>query len=240
MFCEKEALVVSFSLRRNGMLLAGITIIVSICFIAVFTFMDKPKERTVKQMSVQNLINVADIKGHVLYTNDNQCIAYVRLQPPMLSLWTDSEKKMKTNVLMAEISKIRTDWMLNAVSRPLDVSQLINSYQDMRDATDDLNRKKVLKQEMHELQKKVGTGEAVERQFYLKFWTNNSEDAEQELYERGKQFISAFEAIGVVSELLKEGDIIRFCNLVHNPAYISEEDLDIIPTLPMILDGGIA
>lgn len=187
-------------------------------------------------VSAQDFINVTDIIDHVLYTRDNYCISYIRIQPPMSSLWSKREKKMKTNTLVAENSKDRQPWMLTAVSRPMDISQLISQYRQLRDQTDDPIRKKVLKQEMNELQKKVGDGEAIERQFYIKIWTKNKDGAEMELLERARQIVSYYESVGIAGQILKKPDIIRFCNLIHNPAYINAEDVNSDPSFPMIVE----
>lgn len=187
-------------------------------------------------ISAQDFINVADIVEHVLYTKDNYCISYIRLQPPMSSLWSRREKRMKTNTLVAEVSKDRQPWILSAVSRPMDISQLIGQYRQLRDQTDNSIRKRLLKQEMNELQKKVGGGEAIERQFYIKIWTQEKDGAETELLERARQIVSAYESVGITGQILKKPDIIRFCNLVHNPAYINAEDTNSEPSIPMIIE----
>lgn len=189
-----------------------------------------------QEVSVQDFINVKDIIGNVLYTRDDYCISYIRLQPPMSSLWSRREKRMKTNTLVAEVSKDRQPWILTAVSRPMDISQLISRYRQMRDQTDNPVRKKLLKQEMNELQKKIGGGEAIERQFYIKIWAPYKEGVETELMERARQITAAYESIGIMGQILKKPDIIRFCNLVHNPAYINTEEVSAEPGLPVITE----
>lgn len=197
-------------------------IIILICVGGLIFFSISEKSRAISKdsgidVAAQDFINVTDIVDHVLYTRDNYCISYIRLQPPMSSLWSRREKRMKTNTLVAEVSKDRQPWILTAVSRPMDISQLISQYRQLRDDTDNPIRKKLLKQEMNELQKKVGGGEAIERQFYVKIWTPNKEGAETELMERARQIVSSYESVGITGQILKKPDIIRFCNLVHPP-----------------------
>lgn len=154
----------------------------------------------------------------------------------MSSLWSKREKRMRTNTLVAEVSKERKPWKLTAVSRPMDITQLINQYQQLRDETDNPIRKNLLKQATKNLQKKVGAGEAVERQFYIQIWAPNVEGAELEMLERARQVVEAYASIGVVGQILYKPDIIRFCNLIHNPAYINTEDVAVTPGMPMIMD----
>lgn len=193
---------------------------------------EKQKDET-KTVSAQDFLNVADIKNNILYTTDGYCITYIRLQPVMLSLWSRNEKRMKTNTLVAELSKDRKPWVLTAVSRPMDISKLVNQYKQMREDTDNPIRKNILKEEMKELQNKVGAGEAVERQFYIKIWGANVPGIEQELQERAIAMISAYSSIGVAASQIKQSEIIQFCNLIHNPSY-HEDETTTEPSIPML------
>lgn len=187
-------------------------------------------------VTAQDFINVRDIVDHVLYTQDDYCMSYVRLQPPMSSLWSKREKRMRTNTLVAELSKDKEPWILTAVSRPMDITQLINQYRQIRDETDNPIRKQILKQETRELQTKVGAGEAIERQFFIKIWVKNKPGAETDLLDRTRNIVSAYESIGVLGHILKKPEIIRYCNLVHNPAYINMDDVAVDVNMPFIYD----
>lgn len=220
------------------MVFSIIIMILCISFLVLFSFQNgkNKKEEGVKLVSAQAFIHVQDINKNILYTTDNKCISYIRLQPPMSSLWSRREKRMKTNTLVAEISKDREPWVLSAVSRPMDITYLINQYKNKREQTDNFIRKNLLKQEMMELQDKVGSGQAVERQFYIKIWVDNKPGAEENLLTRAQQIIGAYESIGVTGTLLKKQDIIPYCNLVHNPSYINLDTTDTSPGIPMIID----
>ncbi len=213
--------------------------ILVICMIFLFflQMMGKEKKKTdVKQVSAQDFIQLKTIEKNILYTADDKCIAFIRLQPPMSSLWSKKEKRMKTNTIVAEMSKDREPWSLNAVSRPMDINYLVNQYKVTREQTDNPIRKNLLKQETWELQEKVGSGQAVERQFYIKIWSDKP-GAEQELLNRAQKIISAYEKIGVASKLLNRQEIIPYCNLVHNPSYINVDQLDTMPGMPMIMEA---
>lgn len=214
---------------------------VAICLSLLFLISVSGNEKKKKaddgqMMSAQDFLGVEDIRDRILYRTDNLCMAYIRLQPPMSSLWSKSEREMKTNTLVAECSKDRKPWSLTAVSRPMDITQLTNQYKHMRDDTSNPIRKKLLKQEIKELQNKVGAGEAIERQFYIKIWEENKDGVEQELLEHAKMIIANYESVGIVAQLVKKPDIIRFCNLVHNPEYINMEDTNDEPGMPMIVE----
>ena len=205
-----------------------------LCMMMMMSRNSKKKKESGVDVTAQDFMNVRDIIDHVLYTQDGYGISYVRLQPPMSSLWSKREKRMKTNTIVAEASKHQQDSMLIAVSRPMDITYLVNQYRTLRDNTDNPYRKKLLKEEIRELQNKVVAGEAVERQFYLKIWAPLKDGVEVELLERARQWVSTYESIGISASVLSKPDIIRFCNLVHNPAYINVESETIETTIPMI------
>lgn len=216
-----------------------VMILICAVFLGLIFVMSSGSKKKVEgvEVTAQDFINVRDIVDHVLYTMDNYCISYVKLQPPMSSLWSKQEKRMKTNTIVAEASKDREGWMLTAVSRPMDITYLVNQYRTLRDNTDNPYRKKILKEEIRELQKKVIAGEAVERQFYLKIWEPLRDGAETDLLERSRQLVSVYESIGISATILNKPDIIRFCNLVHNPAYINVETESADNGIPMIQEG---
>ena len=149
-----------------------VMILICVAFLGVILVMSTGGKKKTEgvEVAAQDFMNVRDIVDHVLYTMDDYCISYVKIQPPMSSLWSKQEKRMKTNTIVAEASKDREGWMLTAVSRPMDITYLVNQYRTLRDNTDNPYRKKILKEEIRELKKKVIAGEAVERQFYLKIW----------------------------------------------------------------------
>lgn len=216
-----------------------VMILICVAFLGVILVMSTGGKKKTEgvEVAAQDFMNVRDIVDHVLYTMDDYCISYVKIQPPMSSLWSKQEKRMKTNTIVAEASKDREGWMLTAVSRPMDITYLVNQYRTLRDNTDNPYRKKILKEETRELKKKVIAGEAVERQFYLKIWEPLGDGVETDLLERARQLVSVYESVGIAASVLNKPDIIRFCNLVHNPAYINVESESAESTVPMIREG---
>ena len=79
------------------------------------------------------------------------------------------------------------------------------------------------------------TGEAMERLFYVVLWDEYEEEIESEIIKVANDFISAYNTIGVKSEILKEREIYGLCNLVNNPGY-SNEDIEEIftPSIPIL------
>ena len=96
-----------------------VMILICVAFLGVILVMSTGGKKKTEgvEVAAQDFMNVRDIVDHVLYTMDDCCISYVKIQPPMSSLWSKQEKRMKTNTIVAEASKDREGWMLTAVLR---------------------------------------------------------------------------------------------------------------------------
>src|SRR5690348_11478834 len=89
----------------------------------------KPKSRQQTDpaaQTAQQFVNVRDIQGNFLYTQEGWSLCYLRLFPISLDLLSAAEKRLLINKLTAELSSIRFPFKFLAVSRPVDISPLIS------------------------------------------------------------------------------------------------------------------
>lgn len=191
-----------------------------------------------ESVSVQEFINVKDIDNTFLYTKDGYLISYIKVPPIRLELLSKSEKRNLCDTLTTELSMDKEPWKFIAVSRPLDIYPLINHYLDLKNESLDPIQKDLLQKEIESLSNYAADGDVVERQFYFLLWIKYRDGADRDLQKRAIEFAGHFQAAGINAEVLNKQDIISLCNLVHNPAYITTEDLDVAPIIP-ILGGGI-
>lgn len=111
---------------------------------------------------------------------------------------------------------------------------LLEYYDILRDQVTDPYRRELLRKEMENLSDFIFGEEIVERQFFFYLSMKLTEDVEKDLKKRVHDFAEHFETVGIKTEILKNSDIIRLCNLVNNPAVISLEDEDTTPTIPIL------
>lgn len=57
--------------------------------------------------TAQQFVNVHDIRGNFLYTQDGYLLCYLRIYPISLDLLSPSEKRLLINKLTAELSSVR-------------------------------------------------------------------------------------------------------------------------------------
>ncbi len=202
-------------------------IMLVLCAIAgamAFFYLRKNKqgEQEVKnqhQMTAQEFVNVKDIHDRFLYTRDGQIIAYIKIHPISIDLFSDSEKEQICRVLTAELSSLQNSFKFLAVSRPVDITPLINEYTELLSETTDQKQKELLRNEMMEISNYATSGEVIERNFFIMVWRKYREGIEQDLIKECREMIQKYENANIQCELIKEPEIIRLCNLINNPAY---------------------
>lgn len=194
----------------------------------------KTQETDPAAITANEFVNVRDISGKFLYTRDNMVLAYLRIMPISIDLFSKSEKQQIVRQLTANLSSADYPFQLIAVSRPVDISPLLSELSDTLTACGDGKQKELLKQEMVEMSSFALSGDVVERQFYLKIWEKANENTERELLQKLKYLEGYFSDVGVRTEILEQQDIIRLCNLINNPSYVHLEDSDTEPVIPMM------
>lgn len=219
-------------------------IAIVICIIAgavalFFIKRTKNKEQTElsnAQITANEFINVKDIKDRFLYTRDGQIIMYIKINPISIDLFSDIEKEQICSSLTAELSSIRKPFKFLAVSRPVDISPLINEYTQLLSETNNQKQKELLRNEMMVMSNYAISGDVVERQFYIMIWDKYHEHVEKDILKECREFVSKFESGNIRCEILKEQEIVRLGNLVNNPAYVGLEDGEFGKTIPLLVE----
>lgn len=224
----------------NPIISIAILLITVLVAVAVFFFMKKAKKNNKnnpgakQQGTAQEFTNVKDIRDKYLYTRDNLIFQYLKIDPVSIDLLSKNEKGSLTRQLTAELSGDQQILKLIAVSRPVDISPVVNEYAELLATTSNPKQKELLRKETAAISNYALSGEVVERQFYLPFWQSYEDGAEQDLSRRIQDIKGAFESSKAQAEILREKDITRLCNLVNNPAYVHLEDVDISPSFPIL------
>lgn len=202
--------------------------------------MKQPASREQAAMeTAQRFINVKDIKDRFLYTRDEKIFMYLRVHSVSIDLYSDSEKNTLIRTLTAELSDIQHPFKFLAVSRPVDISPLIHGMTDMLAEAEE-KQKELLRQEILQMSGYALSGDIVERQFYMTLWEKAEEGSEAELSRRSALLCEKFSACSIPCDVLKDREIVRLLNLIHNPSYTHLEDEAYEASIPLLERGGAA
>ena len=194
----------------------------------------KSAATTQGELSAQRFLNVKDIRGRVLYTKDGFVFSYVRLQPISVDLLSNGEKKILINNLSSELSTLDKPFKFFCISRPVDISGLIDELMALYSESADEIQKSLLEEEIKQYKQFSLSGDTIERQFFMVIWDRLADDAEYVLNRRSKELVNKLRNCGVTGEVLNEGQIIGLCNLFGNPSYAHIEDADISAGIPLL------
>ncbi len=223
-------------------------VMIGICVLlggGVFLYVKFPKKQALAReadpavKSANEFVNVRDVRGKFLYTQDGLVLAYLRIMPFSMDLYSGNEKKQIARQLTANLSAVQYPFQLLAVSRPVDISPLLSELSSTLIRSEDAKQKELLRQEILEMNTYALSGDVVERQFYIKLWDKEGDDAERELLQKLKCMEGYFGDVGIRTEILGQQEIVRLCNLINNPACVHLEDADFSPSIPVLAEGGL-
>lgn len=204
------------------------TLILIICAGLYYFLVLNPKnigKRGKDSNSSNEFVNIRDINEDFLYTLDGYIMKYIRIYPISLELLSDREKEVLTLGISNELSQLdNLDFKFIAVSRPVDISPIIDEHQKKLTESVDKYQRELLRKEIMELSVYATSGEVVERQFFFCLW--DTEKRKREFSERVEKFAKAFTSNRIKVEILDKRGMIRFANMVNHPQYVHLEEIN--------------
>ena len=195
---------------------------------------DESKTRLRRNMTANDFINIKDIKDDIVFTKDNNVFAYLKIQPISRELLSPREDRILGKQFSSELSGVKCLYKFLSVSRPVDVTYMLDNFQNMKQEATERKRKEILTQKIREVNQFAMSGEVLEHQFYLILWQEDKKNAERELLKQANELISRFKACGTDVALCKESDIIKLFNLFANPNYAHLESTDYLDYVPFM------
>ena len=188
----------------------------------------KNKSKTNEANTAQEFINVKDIKDNFLYTLDGYVMTYININPISIELLSEREKEQLEISITAEFKNLNKAFKFIAVSRPVDISGLLEDYKKIISETDDQVQKVLLRKEIYVMSDYALSGEVLQRKFYIILWEKYKNGIENELLKRTKDFSKRFENNNIKCSILERFEIITVLNLINNPHYESLEEGELI------------
>lgn len=119
---------------------------------------------------------------------------YIKINPISIDLFSEREKKELNKTLTAELPSEQKFFNFFAVSRPVDISPLINEYTQIISSTSDQKQKDLFRNEMFVMSNYALLGDVAERQFYIMLWEKYEGGVERDLSKRCYEFVLKFES----------------------------------------------
>lgn len=187
-----------------------------------------------KTLTANDFVNVKDVDGTIVFTKDNKLYSYIKIKPFSLELLSEEEQRLRGRQFTAEFSAINRAYKFFSISRPVDVTFMLDNLTQLNAQTDDPKRKELIRHKIAEINQFALSGDILEHQFFLVLWVQNKKDAQKELLKLSAEVMSRFKACGVDVSLCNEKEIIKLFNLFANPNYAHLEDADVEEYIPFV------
>lgn len=202
------------------------------CLINCFS---KSKTKQISSGSCNQEIGILDIINNYIYTNDGYTIAILKIETINTSLLTNKEKINLINDLASNISDETEEMKFYIVPSAIDITRFQDNILKLSEETNNPIRKRLLRDELQEMQMRSLNGEISKKQCYLIIYKKTDDNCEKELLKRSIGLEQKFSNCGIKLELLDESELIRVCNGFLNINYATREhDLEMEERIPKI------
>lgn len=190
----------------------------------MFNILNIFRRKKPKQISCNEEINILDIRNNVIYTKDNNLIMALKIHSINMQLFSRRELNQKVKEITNELAGDLQELKFFSISRPVDVTGLIDSLRETLNDSDIQKQKNLLKQNIKETVRLTVTGDVVERQNFITISTKNTDIAEKELQKQAMDLSNKFSNCGIRTEILNEQELIQLCNSTLNINIAFKED----------------
>lgn len=196
----------------------------------------KPKEKSnKKQLTTNEYVNVADVRGPYLYTKDGLIWQYLKVQPISTALMNDDEKADLTMRMTRDLSPLKVPFKILFLTRPTDVRRIIEYYENIKTNTVNPKRRENLTKTIRYFSG-LSTGNGVlERQTFIALWSKPKQK-EDDIAAKTLEFRNALLNCGVSCSICDETDILNMLGLFYNPVFTLGTEIDTTPRIT-IMEG---
>ena len=193
-----------------------------------------------KEISCNDKINILDIRNNTIYTKDNDIVMAIKIHSINIQLFSEKELENKVKDLTIELTKDLKEIKFLSISRPVDVTAVINNLTNILNDSQNEKQKILLKNNIRETRRLTVSGDVVERQNFITMYNNYSDIAGKELLKMVMDLADKFNNCGIKAEILKEQELLQLCNSVLNINFAFKEDVeDYLEVIPFMERQGI-
>ena len=205
-----------------------------------------------KTQSLNDFLNIKDIKDNYLYTLDGQVILFIKVFPINIELLSDDELEVKMDANSIEFSNEQYPYKIIVIPRAVDISEHIREQEELKKTLDDevcikiINNQEGMYIGVPAIINKNGVKEILELKLneedQAKF--NHScdimkDNIENELNKRANTWIQRLKNCELKSEVLEERDIILLIKSFTIPEFARTEGTDYADNIVKIKRKGV-
>ena len=189
--------------------------------------------------SLNEFLNIKNIKENYLYTLDEQVISFVKVNPMNIELLSDKELETKMDSSSIEFSNEQYPYKIIVVPRAVDISDYIREQEELRNKLTDDTCIEIINNRIISTTEMIENKNIIENEFYIMIYDSNKDNIEIELNKRANNWISRLKNCGLKSEILEERDIILLVKSFTIPEFARTEGTDYRDNIVQIKRKGV-
>ena len=192
-----------------------------------------------KKQSLNEFLNIKDIKDNYLYTLDGQVILFIKVFPINMELLSDDELEVKMDANSIEFSNEQYPYKILVIPRAVDISEHIREQEELKKTLDDEVCIKIINNRIIATTEIVENKNIIENEFYIMIYENFKDNIENELNKRANNWIKRLKNCELKSEVLEERDIILLIKSFTIPEFARTEGTDYADNIVKIKRKGV-
>lgn len=192
-----------------------------------------------KKQSLNEFLNIKDIKDNYLYTLDGQVILFIKVFPINIELLSDDELEVKMDANSIEFSNEQYPYKIIVIPRAVDISEHIREQEELKKTLDDEVCIKIINNRIIATTEIVENKNIIENEFYIMIYDNFKDNIENELNKRANNWIKRLKNCELKSEVLEERDIILLIKSFTIPEFARTEGTDYADNIVKIKRKGV-
>lgn len=195
-------------------------------------------QRNKNTQSLNEFLNIKNIKENYLYTLDEQVISFIKVNPMNIELLSDKELEEKMDSSSIEFSNEQYPYKIIVVPRAVDISDYIREQEELRNKLTDDTCIEIINNRIISTTEMIENKNIIENEFYIMIYDSNKDNIEIELNKRANNWVGRLKNCGLKSEILEERDIILLIKSFTIPEFARTEGTDYTDNIVQIKRKG--
>ena len=196
-------------------------------------------QRNKNTQSLNEFLNIKNIKENYLYTLDEQVISFIKVNPMNIELLSDKELEEKMDSSSIEFSNEQYPYKIIVVPRAVDISDYIREQEELRNKLTDDTCIEIINNRIISTTEMIENKNIIENEFYIMIYDSNKDNIEIELNKRANNWVGRLKNCGLKSEILEERDIILLIKSFTIPEFARMEGTDYRDNIVQVKRKGV-
>ena len=158
-------------------------------------------QRNKNTQSLNEFLNIKNIKENYLYTLDEQVISFIKVNPMNIELLSDKELEAKMDSSSIEFSNEQYPYKIIVVPRAVDISDYIREQEELRNKLTDDTCIEIINNRIISTTEMIENKNIIENEFYIMIYDSNKDNIEIELNKRANNWVGRLKNCGLKSEI---------------------------------------